>query len=173
MRSYPVVLRYESWEVVRRRCCWRPPDQAGHCEETWTEPCERGWEHWRWEDEYGCREHIEVLPDPIDLGTISFWAILSQQSRDWIEGELSFRYPGARVRHPNWELIPDGGWSGTLGGDSTFTIDATLLNIQFEDPGIYEVTLSARTTGTRYTHPYHIYEQFEIRVYLIDAALVW
>ena len=172
IQSYPVVYEHWDWEIVgyrdetRTRCC----HANGACQQDMT-PCNNHWPDWEVRSTtvqvpvYDCVHHRETLPDPVELGAIRAKASLTQDSRNWIERELAQRYPGARVKHPDWEIIPAGGWRGE------HTVSAC-INVPFEDPGTYDVTVNGRTHGTRYTSPLVIRQQFTQKVYLIETTLI-
>jgi len=172
IQSYPVVYEHWDWEIVgykdetRVQCC----HASGLCQDDLA-PCNNGWEDWSSKTTtvqvpvYDCVYHKETYPDPIELGTIRLAASLSQESKNWIERDLAQRYPGAHVKHPDWEIIPAGGWKGD------HTVSAC-INVPFEDPGTYAVTLDARTHGTKYTLPLSLHKEFEQKVYLIETTLI-
>ncbi len=155
--SPAVIYTYEKWEVVssETKCCHTDPVTGWKVCQADMSPCDNGWTSWDREttDKWGCKEYKETYPDPVDLGTLQVRAVLTAESRDWINTELARKYPGARVHHPEWELIPLGGWGRyeSTGGDLTYTLDATVRRIPLEDPGQYDLVVSGRTKGTPYT----------------------
>ena len=92
-----------------------------------------------------------TVTDYVRLNSIRLTATLSARSRAWIRNELAARYPGARVRRPNWNLraLPTYRivrsrvlWNGV------HEVVISITRIPFEDPGRYVVEVQARTTGT-------------------------
>ncbi len=172
IQSYPVVYEHWEWEIVgykdetKTQCC----HASGACQDDMA-PCNNHWEDWSSETTtvqvpvYDCVYYKEVLPDPVELGAIRLVAKLNQESKNWIERDLAQRYPGAHVKHPDWEIIPPGGWHGDH-------IVSACINVPFEDPGTYDVVLDGRTHGTRHTLPFLIHEEFEQKAYLIETTLI-
>jgi hypothetical protein len=170
-----VVYAYERYQVVssETRCC----HVEGSCEDENYEGCARGWEGWSITtiEHWGCVPYRETYADPVDLGTLQVQAILTSASRAWISDELAHKYPGARVRHAEWEILPEDGWAPhqNVGGDQVYTLDAAVRHIPFEDPGVYEILVTARTTGTPYTPAVYLYHHggtFDVS--LIETALI-
>jgi len=159
--SYPVHYEWQEWEKVssERHCAWDPDpnvkddgDKDPNTPGTQT-ACNLGWDDWRYHsyDKYGCIWHDTWVPDPIDTSSISLWAVLTQSSRQWITEELAVKYPGLGLRHPDWQnLFP--AWDVSYYDDMTY-VATTVINIPIEDPGIYDLSLSGRTSGTRYSGP--------------------
>ena len=173
--SPAVVYAYERYQVVssETRCC----HVEGTCEDEDYEGCQYDWEGWatRTVYQWGCVPYRETYADPVDLGTLRVRAILTAASRAWISGELALKYPGARVRHGDWEILPQDGWAehDVIGGDQVYTLDATVAHIPFEDPGVYEMLVSGRTTGTPYTPAvYFGRDGGTFDVSLIETALI-
>ncbi len=177
--SPAVIYTYEKWEVVssETRCCHTDPNTGWKTCQDDKSPCDNGWTGWNREttDKWGCKEYKETYPDPVDLGTLQVKAVLTAESRDWINNELARKYPGAKVRHPEWELIPLGGWARyeSTGGDQVYTLEATVGRIQLEDPGYYDLQVSGRTKGTPYTAAVSFGWKGEpFDVVLIETALI-
>ena len=173
--SPAVIYTYEQYELIsyRTQCC----HSMGGCKDADYDGCRYGWEGWsrRTTQEWDCRQYRGTYADPVDLGTLQVRAVLTAESRAWIVDELALKYPGAKVRHPDWELIPEDGWAAheRIGGDKVYTLDATIRYIPFEDPGRYGMRVSGRTTGTPYTAavPFnHNGGTFDVS--LIETALI-
>jgi hypothetical protein len=170
-----VVYTYEKYEVVssETKCC----HVEGTCKDRNYDGCKYDWEGWSkmTTEKWGCVEYKEVYPDPVDLGTLQVKTELTAESQNYINEVLSVKYPGAHVRHPVWEVIPDGGWAAwsSLGGDKIFRLSATAEYIPLEDPGKYVITVSGRTTGTLYTRPVQFsYTSDPFLVVFFEAALI-
>ena len=188
--SYPVVYSYEKYELVSSttKCGWDDPnDDTGEAVCYYPEPgcaqpvnpCQQDpvWENWKWytEEDWGCVRYEEKYADPVDLGTLRVQANLTQESKDWIRGKLASKYPGATVRHPDWELIPVGGWQAhqSLDGNKVYVLEGTVEHVQLEDPGWYQLLIAGRTTGTPYSAPAAFYDDTQLfDVALIDTALI-
>jgi hypothetical protein len=173
--SPAVIYTYEKHEVIssRTECC----HSMGGCKDEDYDGCRYGWEGWskKTTEQWGCRQYKETYADPVDLGTLQVRAVLTAESREWIANELAFKYPGAKVRHRDWEIIPEDGWAAHdgIGADQVYTLDATIRTIPFEDPGRYEMLVSGRTTGTPYTEAVSFsYDGGTFDVYLIETALI-
>jgi hypothetical protein len=126
-------------------------------------------------EQWGCVPYQETYADPVDVGTLQVQAILTAASRAWITGELARKYPGARARHPTWEILPEEGWVAhqRTGADQASVLDAVVRHIPFEDPGVYELLATARTTGTPYTPAVYLHHHggtFDVS--LIETALI-
>jgi hypothetical protein len=173
--SPAAIYTYEKYEVVssKTECC----HSRGGCKDEDYDGCTYGWEGWskKTTEEWGCKQYKETYADPVDLGTLQVKAVLTAESRAWIANELAQKYPGAKVRHPDWEIIPEDGWAAHdgIGGDKVYTLDATIRYIPFEDPGRYEMLVSGRTTGTPYTEAVSFnYNGGTFDVFLIETALI-
>jgi hypothetical protein len=173
--SPAVIYTYEKYEVVssETRCV----HDSGTKKSEDYDGCTYGWEGWskKTTEQWGCKQYKETYADPVDLGTLQVKAVLAAESRAWIANELAQKYPGAKVRHPDWEIIPKDGWAAHdgIGGDKVYTLDATIRYIPFEDPGRYEMLVAGRTTGTPYTEAVsfnHNGGMFD--VFLIETALI-
>jgi len=184
--SFPVIRIYYTREKVgereETRCVWTDPGNPDHTA-IWspgnpptpnnTPPCDLNWPDWEWKtvkvDVFECVRHVQVLPDPVNLNSVFMQATLSPSSRRWIE-ELAQRYPGARVRRPDWYMRAVG--SGHLNPDGSYEAHAT-AHFAFEDPGIYLVTASAHTRGTICTPPRTITARIpDLRVHFLDTTLI-
>ncbi|MBN1137978.1 MAG: hypothetical protein JXM73_15415 [Anaerolineae bacterium] len=173
--SPAVIYTYEKYEVVsfKTECC----HSMGGCKDEDYDGCKYGWEGWskKTTEEWGCKQYKETYADPVDLGTLQVKAVLTAESRAWIANELARKYPGAKVRHPDWEIIPKDGWAAHdgIGSDKVYILDAIVRYIPFEDPGRYEMLVSGRTTGTPYTQavPFN-YNGGTFNVFLIETALI-
>jgi hypothetical protein len=172
--SFPVVRHYwvkvdnSHWGCVHVETGFEDDGRYG------VSPCAAGWEGWetRWISDVRCEEKIEIIPDPIVASAAQGHARLRENSKRWIEGELQQRYPGARVKKPDWDV------AGRVVRQGCYSDGRCILEIQmyfpFEDPGWYDVWANFRTTGTAYTPP----RTFEYRpnqpqaVYLMDSTLL-
>jgi hypothetical protein len=172
--SFPVVRHYwvkvdnSHWGCVHVETGFEDDGRYG------VSPCAAGWEGWetRWISDVRCEEKIEVIPDPIVASAAQGHARLRENSKRWIEGELQQRYPGARVKKPDWDV------AGRVVRQGCYSDGRCILEAQvyfpFEDPGWYDVWANFRTTGTAYTPP----RIFEYRpnqpqaVYLMDSTLL-
>jgi len=92
-------------------------------------------------------------------------ASLSATSRDWIlNGELSIRYPGAYLHNPDF---------GFGGGGGACSWSDTAENVQVEDPGIWNLSVSGRTSGTPVSGPRSFGgDADEFEVWLIETAII-
>ncbi|MBI1793380.1 MAG: hypothetical protein HYR70_04225 [Chloroflexi bacterium] len=89
---------------------------------------------------YECVQRTKTYPECIDFATGSIR--LSDESRDWILNELSIRYPGAYLHRPSFSFSGSGcSWS------------ASKKNVQVEDPGIWNISVRGRTSGTPVSAP--------------------
>jgi hypothetical protein len=173
--SPAVIYTYDKYEVIssKTECC----HSMGGCKDEGYDGCTYGWEGWskKTTEEWGRKQYKETYADPVDLGTLQVKAVLTAESRAWITNELARKYPGAKVRHPDWEIIPEDGWAAHdgIGGDKVYTLDATIRYLPFEDPGRYEMLVSGRTTGTPYTEAVSFnYNGGMFDVFLIETALI-
>ncbi|MFZ5915488.1 MAG: hypothetical protein ACOYZ7_00965 [Chloroflexota bacterium] len=182
--SYPVHYEWQEWEVVgaEHKCgCDNPATPTGDaecyngefgCPNVNPNPCDQGWADWKWYDvpKYGCAWHEAWLPDPIDTSSISLWAVLTPSSREWITEELALKYPGLKLRHPDWRsLAPH--WDVSFYDDLS-CVARTTVNVPAEDPGIYDLSLGGRTSGTRHSggQPFGFSGNFS--VYFLGETLV-
>lgn len=137
-------------------------------------PCAAGWEGWetRWISDVKCEERIQIIPDPIRVETFQAHARLRESSKRWIEGELQQRYPGARVRRPNWDVAGRVQTNGCA-ADGRCILVATVY-FPFEDPGWYDIWAEGQTSGTPYTPPrtFRYQPSQPQAVYLMDSTLL-
>jgi len=179
--THPVIYRWKEYEIVgrERKCAWH--DERGNvvcyykefgCYNGPTNPCDAGWENWWKEtvDKWDCRWHSKRIPDPPDVANTSLEAVLSQGSRQWIREELAQRYPGLKLRHPDWRNMHPH-WDVSYYDDGTY-VASTVMNIPVEDPGIYDLTLSGRTRGTIHSNPLPYGYQGSFSVYFVGETLV-
>jgi len=97
-------------------------------------------------------------PDRLVLteGAWQFRAILSDESRAWILGELRAHYPYATVVHPEWDLIRTRYFELTdnyVDGEQQAVVRMQATYVPFVDPGVYDVVALFRTTGTQFVCP--------------------
>ncbi len=133
------------------------------------------------------------VPDPIDMrpGRWSFDARLSDESRQWISGELSRRHPGAKIVHPYWDLSRTRHFrilqSGYIHG-MCYKVVMEATRVPFADPGTYVVEASFVTRGTHFTPPpghliifypprlstppKHFSDKKNLHVWMLDESLV-
>ncbi len=171
--SFPVVRHYwvkvdnSHWGCVHVETGFEDDGRYG------VSPC-AAWEGWetRWISDVRCEEKIEVIPDPIVATSFAGHARLRENSKRWIEGELQQRYPGARVKKPDWDV------AGRVVRQGCYSDGRCILEAQvyfpFEDPGWYDVWADGRTAGTAYTPPRTFrYQPPEPQpVYLMDSTLI-
>lgn len=176
--SYPVVRHW--WKLVdnSRDACVHI-DANGNIDGEYTgqypvNPCDAQWEDWevRHIDDKKCEEQIEIIPDPIRADTFVAHARLRENSKRWILGELQQRYPGARIRKPNWDVngqVQSNGCSP----DGICTLVIT-VHFPFEDPGWYDIRAEGQTAGTQYTPPrtFQYQPSRPQPVYLMDSTLL-
>jgi hypothetical protein len=93
-------------------------------------------------DEWVCIEVQQSFNECIASARGS--ASLSDASRDWILHELSNRYPGAYLHNPDFGF-------GTSGGACQWSDTAN--NVQFADPGYWDLSVRGRTSGTPVSGP--------------------
>lgn len=158
----PVIYNYEL-EQREQRCIRSdtpPPDwngcdldtdgdgSADHPDDPhWNEDTASSW----------VPQHLAV-PDQVLLsdGRWTFRAILSEESRAWILGELRAHYPHAVVVHPDWDLSRTQYFELTdhyIDGDLQAIVRMQATYVPFIDPGVYELLAIFRTTGTAFQCP--------------------
>ena len=162
MQVPPVVYTYEL-EQQEARCIQSdtpPPDWDGCDLDTDGDgsPDHPGDPHWN----EGSRSvwvtrHL-AMPDRLVLtqGTWQFRAILSDESRAWILGELRAHYPNAVVVHPEWDLTATEYFELTdnyINGDQQAIVRMQATYVRFVDPGVYDVVALFRTAGTEFRCP--------------------
>jgi len=130
------------------RLHWRRPEWV--CDD---EEC-----HWE------CTDGIETHEDPLAEVRLSYR--LSEESQRWIRESLARRYPGAGVkgRYPVVVLL----YKGT--GMMSYRGAARRLNVA--DPGLYELEITLRTTGTPVSRPQVRHLKGLFKVWLLDSTLV-
>ncbi len=170
VRVPPVI--YRRWERDPDICVPVPdadqdgrPDRGGSCWTTIGDPPVT------WPGDLrpgGCRLVEERYADPID-GEGLLMMTLRPSSREWIEGELAQRYPGARVRMPEIRL-PITGASEIL-EDKTCILRAS-VNPKPVDPGIYDVEFIFYTSGTPVSDPIEVRRRIEQKVWLMESTIV-
>ncbi len=117
---------------------------------------------------------IECVPHQVVYQETAQWVVtqatLGEQSRQWILNQLSVRYPGAYLHHPDWTWTNPPAQSGFQG--DTFVWTARLLNVPVADPGRYGLTVAGKTSGTPVTEPRSFSIQAgEFPVHLITSTL--
>ncbi len=105
--------------------------------------------NWKRTSTIECIPHVEIYPDYLNNLVVSL--NLSAESRSWILGDLAAAYPGAKLKHPDWQFALHGPGSQTAGG--TVTWSELIPNIQTADPGTYAIHGSGSTTGTPVSGP--------------------
>lgn len=172
--SFPVVRHW--WEKVdnSRWACVHIESGFEDDGRYGVNPCSAGWEGWenRYITDVKCEERIQIIPDPIRVETFQAHARLLESSKRWIEGELQQRYPGARVRKPNWDVSGQVQTNGcAANGQCVLVVTAYF---PFEDPGWYDVWAEGQTSGTAYTPPRTFrYQSSQPQpVYLMDSTLL-
>jgi len=171
--SYPVIHRW--WTLEPKFDCRNWDDEVygvphpndGQC----CSDSSNGCDHWRIQTGWRCVEHVERIPDPILMEYLRGTADLHETSIEWIESDLAGKYPGARVRHPHWNV--NGVGSPYFTADQRCIVDA-LVHFSFEDPGYYDVEVHGQTAGTIYTPPRSFSYVMEDpqAVYLMDTMLI-
>jgi hypothetical protein len=126
---------------------------------------------WRHESELECVQHVEIFADYLDNAVVK--ANLSGESRRWITNDLAAAYPGASLKHPDWQFVFSG--PGSLGARQAVLWTTLIPNIQAADPGVYHLRAQGRTTGTPVSPPRPFEQAFGqftvelLRVTLIEA----
>lgn len=173
--SFPVVRTY--WERVEetRTACVHVESGFVDDGRYGVSPCAAGWEGWetRTITEIRCEQRTQVIPDPIVANSFRVHARLRESSKRWIEGELQQRYPGAKVRRPDWDEAGQISVNGCL-ANGVCILEAT-VRFMFVDPGYYDMWADGRTTGTAYTPPRSFRYDWPRPqpVYLVDSTLIW
>lgn len=172
--SYPVVRIYwekvdnSHWGCVHVESGFEDDGRYG------VSPCAAGWEGWetRWIQDVRCEQRTQIIPDPIVASALRVHARLRENSKRWIEGELQQRYPGARVRRPNWDETGQVTVNG-CGANGVCILEAT-ARFMFVDPGYYDMWMDGMTVGTVYTPPraYRYDWPQPQPVYLMDSTLI-
>lgn len=62
---------------------------------------------------------------------------------------MALKHTGLRLRHPDWRDLVTA-WKVSTYDDLT-CVARTTVNVSVEDPGIYDLSLGGRTSGTRYS----------------------
>lgn len=172
--SYPVIRTYwekvdnSHWGCVHVESGFEDDGRYG------VSPCAAGWSGWetRWIQDTRCEQRTQIIPDPINAGALRVHARLRENSKRWIEGELQQRYPGAKIRKPNWDETGQITVNGCL-GNGVCVLEAT-VRFMFVDPGYYDMWMDGMTIGTVYTPPraYRYDWPRPQPVYLIDSTLI-
>ncbi|MBU0973899.1 MAG: hypothetical protein KKC20_24890 [Proteobacteria bacterium] len=94
-----------------------------------------------------CEKHVEVYAEPVSAVNAS--AQLTQDSINWIEHNLAGYYYGATTQQTSFNLVP-GLATANAGCDGSKVCQAYGLveQIQFQDPGTYNLSLRIVTAGT-------------------------
>ena len=172
--SFPVIRTY--WEKVdySRDACVHTETGTEDTGQYGVSPCAAGWEGWemRHITDIRCEQRTQIIPDPVVPGAFRVHARLRERSKQWIEGELQQRYPGARVKRPNWDEAGQVTANGCL-GDGRCILEVA-LRFMFVDPGYYDMWADGTTAGTLYTLPRPFRYNFPRPqpVYLIDSTLI-
>ncbi|MGC8946360.1 MAG: hypothetical protein ACP5N6_09415 [Anaerolineae bacterium] len=171
--SFPVIRHYwvevdnSHWGCIHTESGFEDDGRYG------VSPCSAGWEGWetRWIEDKRCEEHVEIIPDPIQVNGRA-GANLRENSMRWIETELQQRYPGARVRKPDWN-IPIRVVTNGCAADGQCVMVA-VVHFPFEDPGWYDLWAEFQTAGTAYTSPrlFRYQSNQPQAVYLMDSTLL-
>ncbi len=172
VRINPTAVIYEDWQMIGHRlvaCVEGDLSQNGNGNiyDPGDVQCPHGW-HEVIEHIYGCVEEYEYFKEGVN--NLEAIADLTDESENWIAGELAGVYPGAAVQNPEWSyaISPDCTWVG----DVCFWDFA--VNIPVTDPGFYDIRLAGNTAGTQVFTP----RGFEMNVgqfgvYMIDnTALI-
>lgn len=127
--------------------------------------------NWDAYEETNCIRHVQVFPDYLNYASLSL--NLSDESRHWILTDLAQAYPGAELKHPDWEFtFQEPG--GLIGGNIVYWTQL-IPNILFADPGTYQMEVNGYTTGTLvsaprpFTLPLSEFPVDMLRVTLIEA----
>jgi len=105
--------------------------------------------NWEASIETECIQHVEIFPDYLNYASLKI--NLSSESRNWILIDLAQAYPGAELKRPDWEFSFQG--PGSMGGSSIVFWSQLIPNIQFADPGVYQMQVRGLTTGTLVSAP--------------------
>ncbi len=150
IRVEPTIHR--TWDMVEEKECRVGPGLGGpadfSCRTTGT-PANRPYNGHYVVTGYTCEPTERVYCET--LSRASVFARLSPRSRDWILNELSVRYPGAYLRNPDFAFTGNPSLGGCSGGTMTWTY--TRPNIQFADPGWFDLSASGITSGTPVSPP--------------------
>jgi|GEM_PF-375541 len=94
-----------------------------------------------------CEKHVEVYAEPVSA--VNANANLTQDSINWITHNLAGYYYGATTQQTSFNLVP-GLASANAGcdGGKTCRANGAVSNIQFQDPGTYNLSLRIVTAGT-------------------------
>ena len=109
---------------------------------------------------YKCVQHTQSFSECIAGASAS--TSLSQASRDWILHTLSIRYPQAYIHQPYFSL-----------GGSGCAWHASGSSLQIDDPGIWNISVSGRTSGTPVSGPRSFSRSgLDFKVWLKETAIV-
>jgi hypothetical protein len=172
VRIEPTAVIYEDWQLIGHRhvaCVEGDLEENGNGNiyDPGDADCPHGW-HAVIEHIYGCVEEYEFFRESVN--NLDAIAELTEDSRNWITGELAGVYPGAGLLNPEWaySVSPNCTWIN----DVCFWDFA--VNIPVTDPGWYDIKLAGTTAGTQVFTP----RGFELNVgqfgvYMIDnTALI-
>jgi hypothetical protein len=162
VRVPPVIYTYEL-EQQEERCIHSetpPPDWHGCDLDTDGDgsPDHPGDPYWNEDGESLWVTRDQPVADALLLtpGAWQFKAILSDQSRAWIMGELRSHYPYAVVVHPEWDLTQTEYFElvdAYIDGDRQAIVRMQATYVPFVDPGVYDVVAMFRTEGTEFVCP--------------------
>ena len=134
--------------------------------------------HWTEKDEQVQR--TAVVPDRLDFNSLRFTAVLTDESRAWILTDLARRYPGARVRKAEWDLIRDRNahfrlLQNYIDGQKRHVVVFQATRVPFLDPGEYLVSVRVRTRGVWYRGMHSPSRTIQgsrvLKVWLLDTTL--
>jgi hypothetical protein len=119
-------------------------------------------------EEYGCEMHRNYYCEPIAEAKAT--ATLSAASKEWILGEISYKYPGATLKNPGFGYSEPavGGCAGT-----TYVWTIEQEEVPVEDPGNWDLSIIGITRGT----PVSGGRNFNVAggcfpAYLIDTTII-
>jgi len=118
-----------------------------------------------------CEKHVEVYAEPIVATSAS--ANLTQDSINWIRGNLSQYYYGATTQQTSFNLVPGlTSASAFCDGGNTCHANALIERIQFKDPGTFNLSLTATTAGTPVTTGRTLRTAGSLQVSFISVRLI-
>jgi hypothetical protein len=125
--------------------------------------------NWDASTETECIQHQDLFADALNSASLSI--NLSQGSRSWILTDLAQAYPGAHLKRPDWSFAFYG--PGSVDGGKVVFFSQLIPHIQLADPGIYQIQVSGRTSGTIVSPPRRFdLPMSEFRVDLMRETLI-
>ena len=101
--------------------------------------------------------------------TLTPTAILTADSRNWILNDLARAYPGATLKHPDWEFQ---GTEPCIWQGDTCVWTHPEEHVQVADPGWYDLMITGTTSGTDITPPrLFTLTGGQFGVYLVESSI--